>query len=158
MAERARARLVHSIPGRVRLVFPEAKGNAAFLADMAGRIAALPPVTDVAQRPLTGSLVVSYQGPAEALLAAAGAADLVDLVLEEAPGSAADAARERAVLADLLVALKTGGVLDIRSLAFLGFLGVGLWQLARGGPLWPPAATAFWYAASALLAQAKRVP
>lgn len=152
MAERPKAILAHAVEGRVRLVFPDARGDRDQLESLVYAIGALPPVSRVEARPRTGSVVIEYDGSAEDLLAASDAAGLLDLSLEaDEGGTAADAALERAKLADLLVKFKTEGALDTRSLAFLLFAGLGLAQLARGGPLWPPAATAFWYAASALM-------
>lgn len=158
MAERRKAILAHAVEGRVRLVLPEARGDRTALEEVVQTIAQLPPVRHVEARPRTGSVVIVYDGPAEDLLAASDGAGLLDLAHgpEGGEGSAADAALERAQMADLLFRLKTGGALDARSLAFLLFAGLGVVQLARGGPLWPPAATAFWYAGSALMMGAGR--
>jgi hypothetical protein len=158
MADLPKAQLAHLVDGRVRLVFPDAKGDHVFFRALVDRIAGLSPVRAVEARPVTGSVIIEFAGSPEDLLAASSTANVLELIFDD-PGegeTAADRAFSHAQLADLLFRLKTDGALDTRSLAFLLFAGLGLAQLARGGPLWPPAATAFWYAASALMMGAKK--
>ncbi|MCS6892242.1 MAG: hypothetical protein NZN45_11560 [Rhodovarius sp.] len=88
MAEAPAALLVHRLPGRLRLRLPALRGDAAGMAALSARIAALPGVSRAEASALTGSLVLFHDGPTESLLAQAEAAGLFALRRGDAPSAA----------------------------------------------------------------------
>ena len=135
--------IAHAIPGRTRLRYPPLRDDAAAATRIADALAAVSGVREVKVRPYTGSVLVLHD-PAvttEALVAAARAAVPAQRVLQadEAPPQegptpslsriaklAATIARE--IDRDLL--RRTGGRLDLGTLATLGFFGAGALELA----------------------------
>src|SRR2546429_6784768 len=54
------ARVMHHVPGRIRMKMPHAKGNEHLLAKIKEFLSPLPGVKDVEVNPITGSVIVYY--------------------------------------------------------------------------------------------------
>ena len=52
--------VAHQVPGRVRMKFPDAKGNPELLQQIAQTFAAIPGIEGITVNPTTGSLVMEY--------------------------------------------------------------------------------------------------
>lgn len=124
--------LLHTAGRRTRLRAEGLAGNADALVALADRIASLPGVTSVEPRPLTGSLIVHHDGPAERLIEAATTAGLVRptppapvIPVTLAAGLAGLAADQR--LKDM-----SGGRLDLGGAMFVVLAGLAIVQAARG--------------------------
>jgi hypothetical protein len=140
------ARVAHRAPGRVRLKVPARQGDRAWFGQAAGQISTCAGVTRVEANPVTASLLVRFgDGFSLAGLAhAAGAAGLFALEAR-APVPALVRAGDALQELDARVRQLTGGEADVRSLVFLGLLGLAAVQALRGQVL-GPASTLLWQA------------
>ena len=147
---RAKAHLVHSIPGRTRLRILGRRGDRAFFAELTERLSASRGVRSVRANPLTGSVLVHHDADVPALLmeaAANGLGDLVELALTCPP--VAHRLREDAVAADQAIRRVTGGELDLATVAALGLVAMAGFQLVWGRR--PASAVSLaWYGAELL--------
>jgi hypothetical protein len=139
-----RAQIAHALPGRVRVRLPEQRGDADFFASLAEQLTASGLFQAVSTNPTTGSVVLEFEGPREAVLAKLSAQLPFALDLTGAPpappsgiGVAPDPLR-----------LVSGR--DVNQMFLIGTLFgvVGLVQTFRG-EIMLPALSAFWYAARA---------
>ena len=133
MPDLLQARLAHQIPGRTRLRLEGEAADHAELEQLAESIAAMPGVRRVDIRADTGSILIRHIGAFETVsegFEAIGLA-LLPAVVEDMIDPIGDTGRE---LGELNAAFDklTGGKIDFWSAAFLGVLGIGLWQLGRG--------------------------
>lgn len=135
------ARIVHQMPGRLRLSMRERRGDAAYFGRLAQQLAGLDGVHRVRSNPPAASIVVEFEGALEALMEGLRASGLL----------AFDAAVKRAPMLDVgstaATQLVSGRELNPMFMAGLGFALFGLLQSLRGR-VEVPAMTAFWYAAS----------
>ncbi len=65
------ARIEHVLPGRIRLRFPEQRGNVPFFEQLVGLVSQHPSVIEALANPLTGSLLVRHTASLEELADAA---------------------------------------------------------------------------------------
>jgi hypothetical protein len=114
------AELVHQLPGRLRLRVDSRRGDAAFFAGVAKRVAEIAGVRAIRANPRTGSLLIEYDGTAEALARSAREHGLLRIA-SPAPPSARTAMRSR----------RFAPVRPL-SVAAVGLAGLGLYQAARG--------------------------
>ncbi len=150
MAEGEPARLVHRLPGRVRLRVDAKRGDRAWFDALALELSLLENIRSVEANPLTGSLLIRHEGPLERLLeelAARGLLRVSDPEPREIP--LARRLAERAEAADARLRRATAGELDLEGAALLVVLLVALVQALRGR-LVGPASSLLWYAASLL--------
>lgn len=146
MAEPVAARIVHRLPGRVRLRIDAWRGDPAQLDALALDLALEEGVRAVDPNPLTGGLLVLHEGPLEPLLerlAAAGRLRVTDLEPRERPF--ATRLGERLGAFDRELVRATAGELDARGAVLLAFLGLAFVQALRG-QLAGPALSLLWYA------------
>ncbi len=141
------ARIAHQMSDRVRFRIPSRRGDTDYFQETARRIAEAIEPDRVEANPATGSLLVlDRRLDLGALLLTAqdnglfrvnGAADSVSLAhLVVSPiKSVSDRLRQA-----------TLGQIDLPNLAFFALVGIGTYQLIRGGLRSPPWYTAFWYA------------
>ncbi len=71
------ALVAHESPGRLRLKVPERRGDAAFFAEVGGRLAEAPGVREVETNARTASLLIRHASSRQALLDWAGAQGLL---------------------------------------------------------------------------------
>lgn len=156
----AAAQLSHRIPGRVRLKIIDRKGNADYFASLEQSLQGCPGLLDVQCNPLTGSVLLQHdpKTPFESILARVEAMGLFRVVavtapsasVGETPGPSIGELAARGV--DLLnagLSEASHGRLDLPSFYFLGFLGLGIREFARGHVM-PPAVTLLWRALEVL--------
>jgi len=158
MASPAIAFVVHRLPGRVRIKFPAARGNRSWLDALAERLGDCPAVAAVQTNPATGSLLIELAAASqlEAVLAYAEDEGLFRCGEGEPPSALPDPPASLSALAAKGVDLVNRGVqagslgrMDLPSVYFLAFLGMGVLELRRGHVM-PPAVTLFWRALEVL--------
>lgn len=148
MAEPEPARLVHRLPGRVRLKIDGRRGDRAWFDATALELSLLEGILAVDANPLTGSLLIRHEGPLERLLrelAERGLLRVASLELQEIP--LARRLAQRAAAVDEGLRRASAGELDLAGAALLGLLLLALVQAARG-QLAGPAVSLVWYASS----------
>jgi hypothetical protein len=148
MAEPEPARLVHRLPGRVRLKIDGRRGDRAWFDALALELALVEGIRAVEANPLTGSLLIHHEGSLERLLeqlAARGFVRVESSEPREIPLPRRLAERTAALDAGLRRA--TAGELDLKGAALLGLLGLALVQAARG-QFAGPAVSLLWYASN----------
>lgn len=127
-------RLAHRTPGRARLHAPAIRDRPAEAARLAQAVAAIPGVSSVQARAATGSLIVFHTGEWDAV--AAALAEALGGEIGETPPPTAGQALETISHAleslDAAAVRTFGGRTDLSELAFLGLVGAGAVQLARG--------------------------
>lgn len=114
------ATIEHRIAGRVRLRIPERRGDASFFARAAGLMATWPGIQGVQANPLTGSLLVRYNGDSADWLRRAQAEGLFEAV---------EPVREMTVLKQGAPARPPLSPLHV---AATGLAAAGVLQVARG--------------------------
>jgi hypothetical protein len=146
---KARARIVHSIPGRTRVRIYNRRRDRAFFEDIERRIARFPQVEHVASDALTGSVLVHHNGSPLDLLVAAGEAGLDELIDIEVPPPVAALLKAEVASLDAAIRRTTAGNLDLSTIAIFGLFALAGVQLIRGNqPVL--AVTLAWYAAELL--------
>lgn len=148
MAEPEPARLVHRLPGRVRLKIDGKRGDRAWFDALALELSLSEGILAVDANPLTGSLLIRHEGPLERLLgelAERGSLHVASLEPQEIPLGRRLAQRAAAV--DESLRRASAGELDLAGAALLGLLLLALVQAARG-QLAGPAVSLLWYASS----------
>jgi hypothetical protein len=125
------AEIEHRLPGRLRLRLASRRGDAAFFASVAERLARLPGVRSLRANPRTGSILIEHDGAAEALGELAKEQGLLQIASPAPPPRWSGGEGHRTARVQPL------------SLAAAGLAGLGLYQAARGrlvgsgtGTLW----------------------
>ncbi len=141
------ARIIHRVPGRLRLKLIDKSGVAAGLERLAAQVRGLPGVIEVSANPLTGSLLILHTGPAGPLLEQAEARRLLRVV--SVPPQSLHA-RVAAGLEESSRNLQvvTGGELDLNGLLIVALTGLAIHQ-ALQGQFMAPAISLLWYALNA---------
>jgi hypothetical protein len=144
--------IAHASSSRLRLSFPDLKGQYDSLEALCAAARRLDGVHSAEGRPLTGSVIIAHDGSPEDLVHAARKARVFDVqdVPEEQPGPVADAMAWKD-WADRSLRDTIGPNVNLRTIAGVAFIAMAVRQLAAGSIL-PPAATALWYGMSLLLA------
>lgn len=142
---RIHATVAHQIPGRIRVLIPSHRGDAAFFDQLSEHFAGIEGVRRARSNPTAATFVVEYDGSLDDLLTRSGARDMLDL----GPSPAGSATRFGLPLPTRTkpVNLVSGRDLDPMFMAGTGFGAMALLQSMRG-QVFVPAATAFWYAVS----------
>lgn len=163
------ARLVHRVPGRIRLRIAARKNQAEFFQNLAAVIQACEGVELCSYKAQTGSVLIHYQpniiswegvcafAEANALFVCSENDPAVVPAAKKAAQpipSIAQLAADGLGLVDDKMSSLTKGLLDLQSFYFLAHVGLGVRQLARGHIL-SPAYTLLWR--SLELANRKRV-
>jgi hypothetical protein len=140
-----RAQIAHQTKGRIRVLFPDHRGDRAFFEQVVQLIADSDLVQAARANPLTGSLVLEFSGSPEDLLAKFK--KLVPIEIVPAPPPPRVGPSSLAAAND---PLKLVSGRDINPMLMAGTLfgAVGMVQAWRGH-LMIPALSAFWYAANA---------
>jgi len=127
------ARIAHQIPGRVRLRLEGITAGTAGLERLADAIAAIPGVRRVDIRTDTGSILIRHAGVFDPILESLVTAglDVLPRGADETIDPIGDVVRELGSVGRSFDAA-TDGKMDFWSVAFLGLVGLGLWQLANG--------------------------
>jgi hypothetical protein len=138
-----RVQVAHQIPGRVRLLLPEHRGDSQLFARLAQELDQTRLFKNVRVNPVTGSVVLEYDGAADDLLArlAAQLPYELELTTPPPPGPA---------LAAVANPLRLVSGRDVNPMVMAGtlFSALGMHQAMRG-KIMVPALSAFWYAVNA---------
>lgn len=159
MAEPVRGRVRHRAAGRTRITLETPLPARGALQRLAEGLAEMHGVQSIEIRPTTGSLIVHHEGGFEPVERAATEARLIEFLPPEG-AARPDVIREtlgRVSEMDEAVDRMSGGRVDLWSLAFLGLMGAGFIQLARGRVA-GPAFTLFGQAATLAMARPVRKP
>jgi hypothetical protein len=142
---RPTAYIVHSTTGRVRLRFPEQRGNEVFFDSIALGLARHSSVIEARVSAQTGSVLVLHTGDLQQLISHAEKRGLFEV--SAAPLPAVSFLRLQNVIdaADDRVAKGTGDTLSVGKLLFFGLVGAGIFQVNRGHLL-PAGVTLFRHA------------
>jgi len=158
------AHIAHASKGRVRIKLPSRKGDYAFFSDLKAKLPDLmetPGIQRIEMNPATGSILVIHQ-----LDFKASDYSLVSQFLEQkglfklgedpAPGFPVSQNIGKTFQEiNRQITDFTSGEIDLQSLALIGLLGLGLFQINRG-QFMIPAISAFWYAATLLKEQPEK--
>jgi Heavy metal associated domain 2 len=139
------AAIAHAAHGRTRFKVPARRRDEEYFSIVERELRSAPDVVGVEVNPITGSVLVHHRGPVEAVCGFAEKRQLFQA--NAAPDRPHDLLRQRASLVDSQMRHATGHSLDLRSLALVLLMGIGLVQLLRG-QFAAPALTVFWYAAT----------
>jgi hypothetical protein len=139
--------VAHSAPGRTRFKIPARRRDARYFATVEQQLPKAPEVERVQVNLLTGSILVHHRGPAETLYAYAENNELFRV--STLADRASNLLRRRGRSLDQQLRESTADYLDVRSLAFIALVSIGLVQAVRG-QFAGPALTIFWYAATLL--------
>lgn len=143
---RIHATVAHQIPGRIRVLIPSHRGDAAFFDQLSEHFNRIEGVRRARGNPIAATFVVEYDGSLDDLLTRSGARDMLEL--GPSPGPSATRFGLPSPVRAGPVNLVSGRDLNPMFMAGTGFGAMGLLQTMRGQVL-VPAATAFWYAVSA---------
>ena len=144
----AAAYVVHRMAGRLRIRVPSKKGDPVYFGAVKDALSSLEGVEGVVVSPSTGSILVHGRVFEEDVVERARSMGLFVLKEEPAPEATTfhDAVTGGFRTLDEHVKGLTGASFDLPALAFLGLVGAGIYQLARGNFTAPAWYTAFWYA------------
>jgi len=158
MPELPGAYITHATKGRLRIKIPLRKGDRVFfsaLKDHMSKFSEFPGIQKIELNPITGSILVTHTLDLNSayLKVIAGYAEQKDIFKLEKPDSTRTSVPENIAETFKNINTKitdfTKGELDIRSVALVGLLGLGIFQISRG-QFMIPAVSAFWYAATLL--------
>lgn len=149
-----KAYIKHQMPGRVRLKIPQMRGNEPYFEHLAEAFADCDAISQIQLNSQAASLLIQHgSNPFSAVAEFAGNANLFILVAEGA--DELPAVRARASIAawsssgvsqlDQKLAQLSEGRFDLRSIFFLGFVGLAAHQAAKGR-IMSPASTFLWRA------------
>lgn len=152
-AELPKAYIKHQMAGRVRLKIPRKRGDDAYFEQIAEMFAECDAITQLQLNPPSASLLIQHgAAPFAEIVEFAGNAGL--FVLADQSETALPTAEQLSVaglsalgvaqLDEKLSQLSAGRV-DLRSVFFLGFMGLAAHQAAKGH-IMSPASTFFWRA------------
>lgn len=141
------AHISHRTAERLRLRIPGRKGDAGYFSSLADRLSRFQGVERIEANAITGSILVLHRMDVAAFVEHAEQSGL--FVLKGANSRPEPLYRTvMQPLTDLDRGMKkfTGGEIDLPSIAFVGLLGVGIYQISIGNFIAPAWYTAFWYA------------
>ncbi len=160
MAMAPKAYAVHHIRGRSRFRIPARRGDKAFFAELARRVARLPGVTRVDANPASASILIHHSADLDALLDEALGSDtaqLAEFVLSLPPVARRLHAEVAAL--DGIVRRWSAGGFDLGTVAAFGLVALaGLQLLRRQQSATAPAVSLAWYATELLRRSAEPAP
>lgn len=159
----AKLKIIHQVPGRIRMKIPSAKGNEAQLQSYKEVLSLIPGVEDIEVNPVTGSIILKYDADQHGHFRA-GFHDHLDRhhnepkkprpptneidavaskIQQEAEYLAEHSETARAVVefcgrADREIRLVTGNVLDLKMMLAAGVVGFTVFEVgaAAATPVW----------------------
>lgn len=146
------AEIVHCIPHRMRVRIPSRKGDVTYWHTVVDTLKQMPCITAMRANPATASLLMEYTVSDRELLDFAREKNLFRTTRKQRraiPLQQKVASGFSAV--DNSVRKFSGGELDVGSITFLGLIGFGAYQIARGNFAAPAWYTVFWYALNVFL-------
>jgi len=152
------AYICHRIPGRMRIKIPSRRGDSSYFSSLREHLSFLPGVERLEVNPITGSLLFLFKPGEENILDHAARSHLFRIKREgKQPVTVSQKAVQGFDALNDRVKSFTGGELDIASIAFLAFLGLGVYQVYMGNLMAPAWYVAFWYAMNIAQGSAKGI-
>jgi len=140
-----RARIVHRLPGRLRLKVPEKRRDTAWFTEIVGRLEQVSGVEQVEISPLSGSMLIRYD-PNEPLEQRLRQNGLIQIENPAAPSSpVVDTLADVISRSDQALERRTGGKASLRTLLILVLVALAIVQTLRGRIL-TPAISLLWFA------------
>lgn len=141
--------LSHRISGRARLKIPSKKGDFDYFKSLKEQISKCGGIETMEVNPVSGSILIIHTLNIEKIAEYARDRNIFNLK-NNRPVSANLRFTVSKTFKDINGKIKgiTGGDMDIADIAFLTFLGLGIYQVSRGNFIAPAWYTAFWYALS----------
>ncbi|WP_225071264.1 HMA2 domain-containing protein [Desulfuromonas sp. CSMB_57] len=141
---------VHSTGERLRIRFPEQRGNQAFFAALRDKLADCHSISQVTVNPGTASLLVLHNGDLSEVAEFVASEKIFCLAPQVGPKASGvrpvtAATRQWFRHVDGQVQSLSNNSLSLPEVAFLTLIGGGLWQIARGNLVAPAWYTCFWY-------------
>lgn len=145
----AKAYIGHHVENRIRFYLPDERGNVLLFSKIENKISRCIGVEEVHTNSLTGSVLVIYEGSLSKVIECAKTNELfeIDPTLKQRKTWTQDFLRKLNKI-DRHIIHATEGELNLASLAALGLLGAGAFQLSRRN---------FFPAASTLITDAMRL-
>ena len=150
------AYLSHQTSERLRVKIPSKKGDSAYFLSLKQQASKYNAIEAIEVNPLTASVLFIHNLNKEAIAGFAEENKLFRLV-EKPKESSGDSTSLSKQISEVFKNLNkevsgfTGRELDIPTLAFLGLLALGIFQISRGNFTAPAWYTAFWYALNIFL-------
>ncbi|HIJ59942.1 MAG TPA: hypothetical protein HPP56_04940, partial [Nitrospirae bacterium] len=146
------ALVVHNIPGRIRLKIDSKKGNKSFFDKVMDSLVGIKEIQKIEINPTTGSIIIYSNESSDSIIRLMKEQKLFHIVEKNIStrrihGSFKGAYNE----IDKKIKTLTAGELNLADAAFLGLLGMGIYQIQRGNFTAPAWYTAFWYAMNVFL-------
>jgi hypothetical protein len=144
------AHITHRTANRLRIRIPSRKGDSEFFSRVQSVCLQRGDVDRVEVNPLTASVLIVASGGVEQVFdhVLAGGWFTLRESKPVAPRPLSHKLAQRFRAADSRVEQLTGGELDIPSMALIGFICAGIYQISIGNFAAPAWYTAFWYAAN----------
>lgn len=131
---------------------PSRKGDAAYFASVKAQFAHFEGIGLVEANPVTGSVLVMYNGEMKSVAAFAEEKALFRLGMSSRVASPMSHSLVRAFRdADGRIKRLTSNELDVPGIAFVTLLGFGIYEIGRGNFAAPAWYTVFWYALNIFL-------
>ncbi len=137
--------VVHRTPGRLRLKIPSKKGDACYFGSLRERFSSLPGIVRTEANPATASFLLLVE-PGRDIALEDSAQGLFMLRGEEPRETLQERTVNRISEINDEVRKFTAGELDLQTIAFVGFLGLGIYQISIGNITAPAWYVALWYA------------
>lgn len=144
--------IVHCISRRMRIRVPSRKGDVSYWQTVIDTLKQMPGITAMRANPVTASFLVEHTVSDREILDFAREKNLFRTTRKQRkaiPLQQKVASGFTAV--DNSVRKFSGGELDVGSITFLGLIGFGAYQIARGNFAAPAWYTVFWYALNVFL-------
>jgi len=142
------AHIGHRTNERVRIRIPSRKGDEAYFSEVEKSLLEGGTVEGLDVNPRTGSILIKGSRTDFENILSVGEKNALFKLEDPAPKVEPLSKKIAAPIRDLGRSIDhlSGGELDLSGVVFLGLIGWGITQLARGNFVAPPWYTAFWYA------------
>lgn len=144
------AYICHQTAHRLRLKIPGKRGDIAYFTALRNDLSGWPDIQEVQINPTTASVLL-VPAVAPPVLARFGMSKKLFALKPARPETINQRLLSSFRYVDEQLKASTSGELDLASLAFLGLVGAGTYQILMGNFFAPAWYTAFWYGASVLL-------
>ena len=144
------AYICHQTAHRLRLKIPGKRGDIAYFTALRNDLSGWPDIQEVQINPTTASVLL-VPAVAPPVLARFGMSKKLFALKPARPETINQRLLGSFRYVDEQLKASTSGELDLASLAFLGLVGAGTYQILMGNFFAPAWYTAFWYGASVLL-------
>jgi len=142
------AHIGHRTAERLRIRIPSRKGDAAYFSEVGKSLSEHGAVSSLEVSPRTASVLIKGFQPDLESIISVGEEHALFKLEDSAPKAKLLSRKIAAPFRDLGRSIDrfSGGEIDLAGAVFLGLIGWGITQLARGNFVAPPWYTAFWYA------------